>query len=167
MHVTKEDLGALLLSIYSRRQLLANAAMAASPSSIATCVGVRPVRRSYRGGIGPEDAAHNGAVGEHVEIVVIPLAGGARGRRAFDKQCGHAREPRKSFFCRCSNELISAGGIYSMERELAALTQGADRVGPSKKRAPPAPVRMPEMWNRYGRSGQHRAYYGRARSGRV
>jgi hypothetical protein len=30
---------------------------------------------SHRRGVGLEDAANNFAVGEHVEIVVIPLAG--------------------------------------------------------------------------------------------
>jgi hypothetical protein len=35
-------------------------------------------RRSYWRCIGLEDAANNFAVGEHVEIVVIPFAGGAR-----------------------------------------------------------------------------------------
>jgi hypothetical protein len=41
-------------------------------------------RVSYWRGIGLEDAADNFAVGEHVEIVVIPFAGGTASRRAFE-----------------------------------------------------------------------------------
>src|SRR5215831_11188407 len=37
-----------------------------------------------------EDAADNGAIGEHVEIVLVPLAGRARGRGALENQRGHA-----------------------------------------------------------------------------
>jgi hypothetical protein len=49
--------------------------------------GERPhPRRSDRRRVHFEDAADNGAVGEHVEIVVVPLAGRARGGRAFEDE---------------------------------------------------------------------------------
>ena len=43
-------------------------------------------RCSDRRGVGLEDAADNFAVGEHVEIVIIPFAGRARGRCAFEDE---------------------------------------------------------------------------------
>jgi hypothetical protein len=33
-----------------------------------------------------EDAANDDAIGEHVIVVVVPLAGGARGGRALEDQ---------------------------------------------------------------------------------
>jgi len=42
------------------------------------------------GGVGLEDAADNLAVAEHVEIILIPLAGRARGGCAFEDQRQHA-----------------------------------------------------------------------------
>ena len=41
---------------------------------------------SYGRGVGVEDAADNFAVGEHVEIVVIPFPGGAAGRCTFEDE---------------------------------------------------------------------------------
>ena len=41
------------------------------------------------GGVGLEDAADNLAVAEHVEIILIPLAGRARGGCAFEDQRQH------------------------------------------------------------------------------
>src|SRR5215831_18316851 len=43
-------------------------------------------RRSYGRCIGVEDAADSFAVGQHVEIVMIPLAGWTRGRGAFEAE---------------------------------------------------------------------------------
>jgi hypothetical protein len=68
-----------------RRQLLAKAAIVAraSPRGHASegAIFVVPkgehphLRRSHRPGIGVEDAANDNAVGEHVEVVIIPFAG--------------------------------------------------------------------------------------------
>src|ERR671924_285227 len=78
---------------HPRRQLLANAAMAASrvavhpwfvQSRLAEGQGPHP-RRSYWRGSRLEDAADIGAIGEHIRIVIAPLAG-ARGRRAFQDE---------------------------------------------------------------------------------
>jgi hypothetical protein len=44
---------------------------------------------SYWRRIGLEDAADNGAVGEHVVVIVIPRAGRARSRRALKDQLSH------------------------------------------------------------------------------
>ncbi len=41
---------------------------------------------AYGRGIGLEDAADDSAVGERIEVVVIPLAGRARGGRAFEDE---------------------------------------------------------------------------------
>ena len=69
---------------HSRRQLLANAAMAASRCRVPMVRRAIPViaegqgphpRASYGRGVYLEDAADNFAVGEHVEIVVTPLTG--------------------------------------------------------------------------------------------
>jgi hypothetical protein len=49
--------------------------------------GQRPQpRRSYRGGRRLHDPADDGVIGEHVEVVVVPLAGRARSRGAFEDQ---------------------------------------------------------------------------------
>jgi hypothetical protein len=49
--------------------------------------GQRPhPRRANWPGIGVEDTADDHAIGEYVEIVIIPLAGRARGRCAFEGQ---------------------------------------------------------------------------------
>jgi tripartite-type tricarboxylate transporter receptor subunit TctC len=45
----------------------------------------KPWRAHGRGG-GLEDAADYRAIGQHVEVVIVPFAGGARGRRAFKDQ---------------------------------------------------------------------------------
>jgi hypothetical protein len=90
MHVRRRTWG-LLLSIYSRRQLLAKAAIAARRLIAVRWRAARMVReyqrphprRSYGRGVGLEDAADNSTVGKHVEIVLIPFAGRARRRRAF------------------------------------------------------------------------------------
>jgi len=61
---------------------------------------MRRVARSRLEGVPPPQkpaararrrAADNSAIGEHLEIVVIPLAGRPRGRGAFEDQLGHAR----------------------------------------------------------------------------
>jgi hypothetical protein len=41
---------------------------------------------SYRRGVGLEDAADNRAIFKHVEIVVVPFAGWARSRCAFEDE---------------------------------------------------------------------------------
>src|SRR5262249_54439881 len=43
-------------------------------------------RGIYWRGVHLHDATKDSAVGEHVEVVVVPLAGGARGRGAFEDQ---------------------------------------------------------------------------------
>src|SRR5262249_24907346 len=64
-------------------------------SSIAVCwravlmmsKGQRPhPRRPCRGRVYLQDAADDGAIGKHVEVVVVPLTGWARGRGAFEDQ---------------------------------------------------------------------------------
>jgi hypothetical protein len=39
--------------------------------------------------IGFEDAADDNAIGQHIEVVIVPLAGRARGGGAFEDQPGH------------------------------------------------------------------------------
>src|SRR5215471_21714746 len=51
---------------------------------------LRQARPPYGCCVSLEDAADNGAIGEHVEIVLVPLAGRARGRGALENQRGHA-----------------------------------------------------------------------------
>src|SRR5262245_54079888 len=85
---------------HSRRQLFANAAIAASRVR-RIAVRRRPVlvvpegerphpRRAYgrRGGL--EDATDHRTIGEHVEVVIAPLAGGPGGGRAFEDQRRHS-----------------------------------------------------------------------------
>src|SRR5262245_16659044 len=43
-------------------------------------------RRSYRGGVGLEDASNNSAIRRHVKIVGTPVPGRARGRGAFENE---------------------------------------------------------------------------------
>jgi hypothetical protein len=48
-------------------------------------------RASYRRGVRLVDTTHHNAIRKYVEVVVIPLAGRARGGRAFEDQRGHSR----------------------------------------------------------------------------
>jgi hypothetical protein len=65
---------------YSRRQLLANAAI-------------------DRRGVGLIDVADNFAVGQHVVVIIIPLAGWPTKRRAFQKQGLSGRRYRAVYLC--------------------------------------------------------------------
>jgi hypothetical protein len=50
-------------------------------------VGQRPhPRRAHGRGGGVEDAADDSAIGEHVEVIIVPLAGWATSRRALEDQ---------------------------------------------------------------------------------
>src|SRR5262249_35103997 len=52
--------------------------------------GERPrPRRAYGRRVHFEDAADNGAVGEHVGVIIVPFASRPRGRSAFEDQRGH------------------------------------------------------------------------------
>src|SRR5262245_10514793 len=44
-----------------------------------------------------ENPSDDGTIGEHVVIVVVPLAGRARGGRAFEDQRGHHADVPSSF----------------------------------------------------------------------
>jgi hypothetical protein len=47
--------------------------------------GQRPhPRRTLRRGVHLHDAADDGTIGEHIEVVVVPLAGWARGTGALE-----------------------------------------------------------------------------------
>jgi hypothetical protein len=46
-------------------------------------------RLPHRRGVGLEDAADDDAIRDHVEVVLLPLAGGPRGIRALKDQLGH------------------------------------------------------------------------------
>src|SRR4051812_31141873 len=78
----------LLRKLHSRRQLLANASMAAFASArsravlmVAVGEGPQPGCVGRFGGC-LHDAAHHHAIGEHVVVVVAPFAGPAWQRRA-------------------------------------------------------------------------------------
>jgi hypothetical protein len=99
-------------SAHSRRQLLAKAAMAASRVAAYPCVGPRPSwcqkTSVYIQGepIGArvclEDAADNGTVRKHVEIIFVPLAGGPAGR------CG-SPSPSRQPLCATAVRAVLSG----------------------------------------------------------
>ena len=73
--------------VHSRRQLFANAAIAASRVTYRLTIfvgqdGPQPWR-SNRGRCCFHDTAHESAIGENVEVVIASLAGRARGGRTF------------------------------------------------------------------------------------
>jgi len=85
--------GALARRGYSRRQLFANAPIAASQVAVAVRrrailmmpKGERPhPRHSHRHSGRLHDPADDDAIGEHVEVVVVPFAGWARSHGAFE-----------------------------------------------------------------------------------
>jgi hypothetical protein len=88
---------------YSRRHDLAKAAIAASRLTSCPCVGVRfswcpkasvHIQGEPTGGpVRLEDAAHHDAIGEHVEVVIVPLAGWARGGGALEDKRGQCLAP--------------------------------------------------------------------------
>jgi hypothetical protein len=62
-------------------------------------VGVRSSphpRAPYGRGVGFEDAADDSAIGQHVEVILIPLPGRARGRGAFEDEV-HSGTSRKAW----------------------------------------------------------------------
>src|SRR6516164_7618038 len=80
---------------HSRRQLLANAAIAAS--RVGSAMRWRAVLAVAKGecpepwclewcGVDLEDAADNSAIGDYIEIVVVPFAGWAASGRTLEQQ---------------------------------------------------------------------------------
>ena len=89
---------ALLAPLVLRGQLFANAAIASSRVGVAVRrrsvlimpKGQRPhPRHVHRPSGGLHDPADNDAIAEHVEVVVVPFAGGPRGGSALEGQLDH------------------------------------------------------------------------------
>ena len=108
---------------YSRRQLLANAAIAASRVGWYPCAARRisplwPLATPgtvWRSDWHLEDAAHNDPIFEHIVVVIAPLAGGARGRYALEDE----RLSRHSYLEICDR----AGGLVHTQNRRSLRSQ--------------------------------------------
>jgi hypothetical protein len=135
--------------LYSRCQLLRKAAIAASrvgrsrasvcdPHDARRLICPHP-GRAYGRRIGLEDAADNGAICQHVEIILVPLARWPARGCPFEDQLAHLAESYRNRWLHSPSTLPSSreAGLAVAAASRAVLVQ-SDRVE-AVSRSPPVP----------------------------